>query len=318
MSVVPSAPVVGIDVSKHKLDVASSSHSKIRLFDHSPQGLAQLVNHLESLQPRLVCLEATGALERQLVRTLHAHGFTVAVVNPRQIRDFARAAGQLAKTDAIDARQIALFAERMHPRPTPPTPENQQKIQGLTARRRQVQQMRVQEQNRLGTAIDPDVRRFIDEALKLYDQQLEQLNSQIEQLIQQDQALKAKATIVRSMTGIGPAATAALIADLPELGQLNRQQIARLVGVAPTNRDSGTLRGRRTTGGGRVQLRNALYMPTVVAVHHNPQLRRFYQRLLESGKEKMVALIAAMRKLLVILNTMVKNHELWKNPLLQT
>jgi len=318
MSSLTSAPVMGIDVSQRQLDVADAAHAKVRQFEHSVDGLAQLVAWLAPLLPRLVCLEATGGLEQRLVETLHAHGLAVAVVNPRQIRDFARAAGQLAKTDAIDAQMIALFAERMNPRDTPPMPENQRKIQDLTARRRQVQQMRTQERNRLSTAFNPDVRRLIEQAVELYDRQLEQLDAQLEQLIAQDEPLQAKATIVRSLTGIGPVATAALLADLPELGRLNRQEVARLVGVAPTNRDSGTLRGKRTTGGGRRDLRHALYMPTLVAVRFNPQLKKFYQRLVAAGKSKKVALIAAMRKLLVILNSMVKSQTLWKNPLLGT
>lgn len=318
MSSFTSAPVIGIDVSQRKLDVADSAHSRVRQFEYSVDGLAQLADWLSSLQPRMVCLEATGGLEQRLVETLHARALTVAVVNPRQIRDFARAAGQLAKTDAIDAQMIALFAERMHPRRTSPIDENQRKIQELTARRRQVQQMRTQEGNRLSTASNPEIRRLIEEAIELYERQLKQLDVQLDQLIAQDEPLQAKASILRSLTGVGPVATAALLADLPELGRLNRQEVARLVGVAPANRDSGTLRGKRTTGGGRRDLRNALYMPTVVAIRFNPQLKVFYERLVASGKAKRVALIAAMRKLLVILNSMVKNQTLWKNPLART
>lgn len=308
-------PVVGIDVSKHKLDVAHSASVKVQQFECSLAGLERLLSWLKEIQPRLVCLEATGGLERHLVNALHQQDLTVAIVNPRQVRDFARATGQLAKTDAIDARIIALFAERMDPRPTPPTPEIQQKIVDFTARRRQIQQMRIQEQNRLSTTFEPGIRRLIEQAIELYDQQLQHVNEQLQQLIDQSQALQAKAKLLCSMTGIGPTTAAALISELPELGQLNHKQIARLVGVAPTNRDSGTLRGKRTTGGGRVQLRHALYMPTIVAIRHNAQLKNFYLRLVNAGKPKLLALIAAMRKLLVILNAMVKQHTPWRNPL---
>lgn len=310
------SPVVGIDVSRARLDVATTSRAKVLGFANTPQGHQQLLAHLQPLAPRLIALEATGAYHRALVTTLQAAGFTVAVINPRQVRDFARSGGQLAKTDALDARQIALFAEKMDPRPTPPTPENQQKLAELTTRRRQVQQVRLQEQNRRDSTFDPDVRRFIDEALELYDRQLRQLDRQIADLIQADESLQTQAALLASTPGIGPTTTATLLAELPELGHLNRQQIARLVGVAPTNRDSGTLRGRRTTGGGRATLRKALDMPTLVAIRHNPPLKAFYQRLLNHGKKKMVALIATMRKLLTLLNALLKQQTPWKNPLL--
>lgn len=306
--------VVGIDVSKHKLDVAFSGSTKIQQWDNSPQGITQLIEWLAANPPKVVCLEATGGLERLLVDALQQKEWLVCVVNPRQIRDFARAAGQLAKTDAIDARMIALYAERMDPRPTPPTPQNQRKIADFTARRRQIQQMIVQEKNRLSTIIDPDLRGFVQQAIELYEEQLLKVDERLKQLIEEDQALQAKATLIRSMKGLGPVTAAALISELPELGKLNSKQIARLVGVAPTNRDSGTLRGKRTTGGGRVQLRNTLFMPTMVAVRHNSQLKAFYQRLVNTGKPKLVALIAAMRKLLTILNAMIKNQTPWKNP----
>jgi transposase len=314
MSTPVTGPVVGVDVSKHKLDVALSGSPKVQQWDNSPEGVGRLLEGLSHSPPRVVCLEATGGLERLLVDALHERGWVVCVVNPRQIRDFARAAGQLAKTDAIDARVIALYAERMDPRPTPPAPENQRKIADFTARRRQIQQAVVREKNRLPAAADPDLRGLIGQAIDLYEEQLLKVDEKLRQLIEEDQALRARAALLRSVKGLGPVTAAALVSELPELGKLNNRQIARLVGVAPTNRDSGTLRGRRTTGGGRVRLRNALYMPTVVAVRHNAQLKAFYRRLVDNGKPKMVALIAAMRKLLTILNAMVKNQTPWKNP----
>ncbi len=303
----------GIDVSKQHLDVALADQSSVKTFDYSTTGLNRLVAFLEEHTPQLVCLEATGGLERPLVEHLQARGFDVAVVNPRQIRDFARAANQLAKTDALDARSIAQFAARMQPRVTPPLDEFRRKLLDLTSRRRQVRHMLVQEQNRLGTTVDKEIRRMIHQALRLYEKQRLALDERIATLIEQNTKLQTQAKLLRSVPGIGPATVGVLLAELPELGQLNRQQIARLVGVAPTNRDSGTLRGKRTTGGGRVALRNALFMPTLVATQYNPRLRTFYQQLLQRGKTKMVALIAAMRKLLTILNVMARTQQPWRN-----
>jgi transposase len=309
---------LGIDVSKHKLDFVLDDHSKVLSCPYTSAGLRRLMAFLEQHQPRLICLEATGGLERRLLEQLHEHGWNVAVVNPRQIRDFARALGRLAKTDAIDARTIAQFGSTLQPRPTPPLSKTLQKLQDLTARRRQVQHMHVQEKNRLATTTDTELRRLIRQAVRLYDRQLALLNERIAALINEDEELQTRAQLLQSVPGIGAVAAATLLAELPELGQLNRQQVARLVGVAPTNRDSGTLRGQRTTGGGRARLRTALFMPTVVAVQHNPRLKAFYRRLLAAGKAKMVALIASMRKLLVILNVMVRTQSPWNTPVPQT
>jgi transposase len=303
---------VGIDVSKDKFDVAVAGQSAVTTFPYSPAGLKSLTAFLKQHAADLVCLEATGGLERRLVKHLHQLGVNVAVVNPRCIRNFAHAKDQFAKTDALDARNIARFAERMQPRVTPPLSECQQKLRDLSSRRRQVQHVLVQEQNRLGTAADNDVRRLIKQAIRLYKNQLAKLDEQIAQLIDEDEQLQAKAALLKSVPGIGPATVGALLTELPELGQLNRREIARLVGVAPTNRDSGKLRGRRTTGGGRGQLRRALFMPTLVATKYNLKIRAFYERLLTRGKMKMVALIAAMRKLLTILNVIIREQQPWQ------
>lgn len=302
----------GIDVSKFKLDVAFSHHSTVTTFEYSTAGLNRLVKFLQQHEPHVVCLEATGGLERTLVDLLQKQGFAVAVVNPRQVRDFARAINQLAKTDSLDAHAIALFAERVQPRITPPVEEFRRKLLDLTTRRRQVRHMILQEQNRLGTTCDKILRRMIQQAVRLYERQGRDLDNRIASLIERNERFGTQAKLLLSVPGIGPATTCVLIAELPELGQLNRQQIARLVGLAPTNRDSGTLRGKRTTGGGRTTLRTALYMPTVVAIRHNPRIRAFYNRLRDAGKATMVALVAAMRKLLVILNTMTRNQQPWK------
>ena len=303
---------VGIDVSGKQLDVAASNHSLVRHFSYSDEGLEQLVAWLRELQPTRVCLEASGGLERKLLAALHRHELPVAVVNPRQIRDFARALGQLAKTDDIDARVIARFALQMQPRLTPKRSPEQQKLRDWTARKRQTSKLLVQEKNRLARTPDKEIRDLIQLAIDLYQKQLLVIQQAQAKLIANDEQAQAKAEIIASVPGLGPATTATLIADLPELGQLNRQQIARLVGVAPTNRDSGTLRGKRSTGGGRVDVRNALYMPTVVAKKHNPAIKDFYDRLVANGKPKLVALIAAMRKLLAILNVMIKQHTKWR------
>jgi len=300
---------VGIDVSKRKLDIAFEN--SIKTIPYTAAELGKLMDSLRQSAPTLVCLEATGGLERQLVAELHKARIPVAVVNPRQIRDFARATNQLAKTDAIDARIIARFAQLMTPRTTPELTDSQQEIKDLTSRKRQVTQLIVQEKNRLGSTADKSIQKMIRQTIRLFEKQLETLRTRLQNIIDADEETQVKARIIESVPGLGPATVSTLIAELPELGQLNRQQIARLVGVAPTNRDSGTLRGRRTTGGGRAQIRTALYLPIVVAKRCNPKIKEFYDHLVANGKPKMVALIAAMRKLLTILNVMIREGKTW-------
>jgi transposase len=302
---------VGIDVAKQSFDVASNRTRDVRQFIYDQHGLEQLVEHLRTLSPRLIVMEATGGLERRLLHQLIIAGFSVSIVNPRQIRDFAKAFNQLAKTDAIDARIIASFAEVVQPRRCELPQEYEQKLQALVTRRRQVIEARVRKVNRLDRTHDDQMISMIQQAIDLYSRQLKQLNEQIEQLIDQTPALQQRAAILRSAPGIGPATTGSLIAELPELGRLNRQQIAKLVGVAPINRDSGQMRGRRTTTAGRTSVRNALYMATLVATRRNPQIAAFYQRLLSNGKSKMVALVASMRKFLTILNLMIARQTPW-------
>lgn len=304
---------VGIDVAKEKLDVFFTANQKLITITNDPPGHQELLKLLKETQTNRVCLEATGGLERTIVKKLTAKKFDVSVVNPRQIRDFAKAAGKLAKTDAIDARVIALFAQRMNPRIAVPLSKTQQKLKDLTSRRRQLSADIVREQNRLSSAYDKDVQSMISKMIKLLEKQMMTLESKIKAVIQSDELMQRRAKILTSVPGIGPASVGVLISELPELGTLNRKQIARLIGVAPTNRDSGTLRGKRTTGGGRVQIRKALYMPTLVAKLHNPKIKAFYERLVLAGKQKLVALIAAMRKLITIINTLVKKDTLWQN-----
>jgi transposase len=309
---------VGIDVAKKKFDVVFSPLSKGLVYEYTKDGLEKFIKKIQKINPQLICMEATGGLERELVDCLHEHQFELAVVNPRQIRDFAKACGQLAKTDQIDARMIAQFGQVMQPRITLPLSNAQRKMKDLSARRRQLTHLLVQEKNRLATTADEEIKEMIQETIQLFDKQIECIELQQKQLIQSDQQIQEKAAIIQSVPGLGETTAAMLIAELPELGSLNREQIARLVGVAPTNRDSGTLRGKRTTGGGRVMIRNGLYMPTIVAKKHNPQIRVFYDRLVEKGKPKMVALIAAMRKLLTILNVMLKEGKKWNENKIKT
>ena len=302
---------LGIDVSKNNLDVAVSNQQKGKTIPYTQDGIKKLLAICQEIQPHLICLEATGGWERTLVNALQQNNYAVAVVNPRQIRDFARASNQLAKTDQIDAKIIAQFAEKMQPRITPSLTKSQQKLKDLTARRRQITHTLIQEKNRLATTVDDDCCDMIQQAIDLYQQQLNDIQAKQRKLIEKDEQAQAKAHILQSVPGLGATTTAVLIAELPELGKLNRQQIARLVGVAPTNRDSGTMRGKRTTGGGRVEVRKALFMPTIVAKQHNPTIKRFHERLVENGKPKMVAIIAAMRKLLTIINVMIKEQKIW-------
>lgn len=306
---------VGIDVAKQSFDLASNHSRQVRHFTYDEQGLEQLVAHLRPLKPRLIVMEATGGLERRLLRQLITTGFTVALVNPRQIRDFAKAFNQLAKTDAIDARIIAAFAQVVQPRSCQWPEEYEQKLQALVTRRRQVLDAKMRELNRLERVHDAEVIAMIRQAIDLYASQLDHVNGQIEELIDQTPALQQRAAILRSAPGVGPATTASLIAELPELGRLNRRQIAKLVGVAPINRDSGQMRGKRTTTAGRSAVRNSLYMATLVATRRNPLIRSFYQRLIGKGKSKMVALVASMRKFLTVLNLMLARQIPWNPPI---
>lgn len=303
---------VGIDVSMARLDVAATEgHPRHRVYPYDDRGLRRLTQDLTTIQPQRIVLEATGGIERRAAVSLIRHGLPVAVVNPRQVRDYAKAFNRLAKTDKIDARVLADFARTVQPRTTEMPRENQQKLQALVTRRRQVQRMITQENNRLSRGEDRDVRTMIRRAVRLYEQQRDRVNRQIEQIIADDPQMQQRAAMIQSVPGFGPAVTGVLLAELPELGRLNRQQVAKLVGVAPIHRDSGTMRGRRTTGGGRHTIRDPLFMAARVAARFNPTIKAFYQRLLANGKAKMTALVACRRKLLVILNTMIKNNQTW-------
>ncbi|MBA3480351.1 MAG: IS110 family transposase [Pirellulales bacterium] len=313
METLAAKPRVGIDVSKRHWDVAVEGQSRGRRFAADATGLAQLLAWFEEINPALVCLEATGGYERLLVEGLHRSALRVSVVNPRHIRSFAGALGHLEKTDRIDAAVIARFAASIDPDPSEPPSENQQRLRALRARRQQVVQSITQEKNRLGTAWDAATRQSIQQAIEFYQEQLKELDQQLAELTASDPQFRGRLELLITVPGVGAVTAAGLLADLPELGSLNRGEAAKLVGLAPLNRDSGSLRGKRLIGGGRAHVRRTLYMATLVATQHNPLIRSYYQQLIQRGKAKMTALIACMRKLLLILNAMIKTNSPWNH-----
>jgi transposase len=300
--------VVGIDVSKEKLDLYSPVGRSFLQVTSDAQGLAKLITWCKKLEVSFVCMEATGGYEATLVEMLHQHKIPLAVVNPQQIRSFARAKNQLQKTDCLDARLIADYAQTMQPQPQLQRCEESRELQELRTRRQQVDQMLIQEKNRLQQTRNPKMRKLIESAIDLYTKQKKELDDQLAQIVARNEQLQIKAQILDDVKGISTVTAHALLAEFPELGKLNRQQAARLAGLAPINRDSGQFRGKRMIGGGRMAIRRALYMPTLVATKHHPAIKAFYERLLQKGKSKMLALTACMRKLLVILNAKLKNY----------
>ena len=304
---------IGIDIAKQSFDLHCLKTGQNRRMDNAPDGIRQCVTLCHDLRPSLIVMEATGGYEIALASTLQAEGWAVAVVNPRRIRDFARATGQIAKTDKLDARIIAQFAATLDPMPTEYIDENSRKLKALVARRHQLVKLHTAESNRREHAQARDIQRSISAILKVLEAQLRTIDRHIRDHVRNTPQLRQRAEAIDSVPGIGPVTAHMLVTELPELGQLNRRQIAALVGVAPIARDSGTFRGKRMTGGGRKEIRSRLFMPTLVAVRHNPVLKAYYTRLLSQGKCKMVALVAVMRKLICILNTMMKNGQKW-NP----
>ncbi len=302
---------VGIDVSKLRLDVALGRGGELLGVDNHPRGISALVARLVELGPELVVLEASGGLETAVVGELGAAALPVVVVNPRQVRDFARASGQLAKTDALDARILALFAERMRPEPRRLPDAQELELKALVARRRQLVEMLTAERNRLGSAPNA-LRKELAAHIRWLEARLKERDRDLDRMLRNSPLWREREDLLRAVPGVGPVLCATLLANLPELGRLTRREIAALVGVAPINRDSGTMRGRRTVWGGRAQVRAALYMATLSAVRHQPALRAFYLRLRSAGKAPKVALTAAMRKLLVILNAMLKHRTPWR------
>ncbi len=309
--------IVGIDISKDRLDVAclpAAVHVP-SAFDNDAQGHAALVGRLKEVAPRLIVLESTGGYQRVLVAALAAAGLPVVVVNPRQVRDFARALGILAKTDAIDAMVLARFGEKVNPALRPLPDAESTALVDLLARRRQLVELRTAESNRLGQATSTRIKASIRAMLTTIEKQIASIDEDLDDRIRRSPAWKEKEDLLTSAPGVGPLTARTLLACLPELGTISRQSIAALVGVAPLNRDSGMMRGKRTTWGGRTVVRSALYMAALVATRHNPILKAHYAKLLAAGKAKKLALVACVRKLLVTLNAMLRTRTPWRNSL---
>ena len=301
---------VGIDAGKRKNDVHVHGLAEESQYHNDAEGIRDLVDNMLQLSPTLIVVEATGGYERLMVAELSAAGLPIAVVNPTRVRRFADSLGQLAKTDKIDARTIAHFASVVRPPVRALKSEEEECLGDLLDRRRQVIAMQTAEKNRLHTSRGR-MRDDIEEHVDWLAAKLDELDREIANMIGNSQAWSEKETLLRSVPGIGPVTAATLLADLPELGTLNRQKIAALVGVAPFNKDSGKKRGKRRIFGGRAPVRRTLYMAALACTRYNPVIKRFYNHLLDQGKEKKVALTACMRKLLVILNAMVRKQEFW-------
>lgn len=299
----------GIDVSKRHLDVGLDPDEGVQRFDNDPDGCAAVRELLRTRSLKVIVIESTGGYERAIVAELHAAGLPVVVVNPRQVRDFARATGRLAKTDAIDAMVLARFGRAIDPEIRPLPQVEAAAVQELLSRRRQVVNMLTAEQNRLKQAHSDRVRRSVEQVIEMLKRQLEEINGDLDRHIESSPVWRARNEALRTVPGIGPATARTLIVELPELGRCSRQQIAALVGVAPLNRDSGMMRGRRTISGGRVSVRCALYMATLTATRYHPAIKRCYERLRDAGKCAKVALVACSRKLLTILNAIIRDSE---------
>jgi transposase len=303
---------VGIDVAKNCLDFADSGgrQGKVR---NDPEGIEELLRELSEPRPALVVLEASGGYEISVAAALAAAGFATAVVNPRQVRSFARATGQSAKTDAIDARLLALFGERIRPEPRLLADAGHEQLNALVTRRRQLIEMLTAENNRLARVASGPVQKGIRRHVRWLEAQVQRIDDDLDRFVRQSPIWRAKDDLLQGVPGIGPVTSRTILAELPELGRLSHKQIAALVGVAPFNRDSGQLRGRRVVWGGRASIRSSLYMATLVATRRNPAIRTFYVRLKSHGKPSKLALTACMRKLLVILNAIVASNRPWES-----
>lgn len=303
-----SGKYVGIDVSKDRLDVAVLGEERGWQVDNTSNGIAKLGQQMENLQPELIVVEATGGYQRAVVDALFHAGLSVAVVNPARVRQFARACGLLAKTDKLDARVLAVFGQRVQPKVYEGKSEAEKQLSALLVRRKQVEEMLKAEQNRLRTT-SPSLKSSVERSIAFLKEEKKILEEQIQQFLQEQQAWQEQTEILSSAPGVGMVTTATLLAELPELGKMDRKKIAALVGVAPMNYDSGKRRGYRKTKGGRTDVRSVLYMSTLVATRYNPVIRTQYQHLLKRGKEKKVALTACMRKFLTILNAMLRDQQ---------
>lgn len=308
----PFSTFIGIDVSKDKIDIAELKGAAGKTIGNNKKEICRWIKSLKETSHTIVVMEATGGYESLLVKLLHEHQIALAVVNPRQVRDFARGLGYDAKTDPIDACVIARFGDVVHPAPQAAQSDEHIKLGALVERRRQLLDLVNQEQNRLQQTTDEEIRKSIQTVLKGLKAQVKTMDERIAKAVDADVANARTVEILSSVKGIGPVTVSTIVAELPELGKLNRQEIAKLVGVAPVNNDSGKSIGKRKTAGGRSTVRSTLYMATLVATRFNPAIKAFYQRLLAKGKLKKVALTAAMRKLIIILNTMVRTNQLWR------
>jgi transposase len=302
---------IGLDVSKDTLEVAVRPTEERKTFANQEDGLSLMIDFIKAFSPRLIVLEATGGLEKAAVCALAVAGLPVVVVNPRQVRDFAKAKGILAKTDKIDAGVIAQFGEAIRPEIRPLKTEEAQKLDALLSRRRQISQMITAEKNRLQAA-PVWTRKDIQKHIAWLEKDLDQFNQDLDRMVKESPIWRAKDEILQSVKGVGPVLSVTLISLLPELGTLKGKKIAALVGVAPLNRDSGKFRGRRTIWGGRAEVRSVLLMATRIAIRFNPVIRVFFERLKKAGKIRKVAETACMRKLLTILNAMMKNNTRWQ------
>jgi transposase len=303
-----SETYVGIDVSKERLDVAILGQKQQEQVCNSQTGIKELVQWMQELQPALIVVEATGGYQRAVVEALFVAGLAVAVVNPARVRQFARACGLLAKTDKLDAQVLAVFGQRVQPKPYTGKSEAEKQLSALLVRRKQVEEMLKAEQNRLRT-ISPSLRDAVERSIAFLKEEKKILDEQICELMSEQKAWQEQTEILTSAPGVGMVTTATLLAELPELGKMDRKKIAALVGVAPMNYDSGKKRGYRKTKAGRTNVRSVLYMSTLVATRYNPVIQKQYQHLLKRGKEKKVALTACMRRFLTILNAMMRDRQ---------
>lgn len=301
---------VGIDVAKATLDVAIGQESDLWREKNDAKGIAALVARLQEVRPALIVVEATGGLETLLLTALYEANLPFCRVHPGRVREFARSIGLLAKTDKLDARLLARFGEAVKPAATVLPGEEEQRLSALLARRRQVIEILTAEKNRLGTA-PAVIKERISQHILWLQEERDHLDKDIAHFINQTPVLAQKQELLQSVPGVGPVVSAILIADLPELGQLSRQKIAALVGVAPFNNDSGPRKGKRRVKGGREAIRSTLYMATLSSIQHNPIIQLFYKRLVDAGKQKKVAIVACMRKLLTILNAMIRDDKAW-------
>ena len=311
-----SSYYVGIDVSKARLDVALLPSGESFAVGNDEEGFDEILGRLEgpSSDSALVVLEASGGFERPLAAALAASGIAVCVLNPRQTRDFARATGKLAKTDRLDAKALARFAEAVRPTPRTLPDAEAEEFRSILARRRQLIQMMTAEKNRLSATTSEAVAKRIQAHVRWLEKELSRTDRDLEETIENSPTLKENEALLRSVPGVGPVLCRTLLAELPELGSLSPRDLSALVGVAPLNRDSGTLRGRRAVWGGRGRVREALYMGALIASRFNPHIKGFYERLVKAGKPKKVALVACMRKLLTILNAVMREHTPWRYP----